>query len=166
VSHSGLIVTAAEGIESCVAELKSALRLDVETASSRRAALHALTRREFTVLILDQALIEADPEGADILVRQAGLAIPVQVSLALSSPGRVVREVKAALLRREQELALSMRAAAAAVDQEIKNGVTGLMLQAQLAQDTPGLPVEARDRIHTVVLLADKLRRKLEVSQP
>lgn len=166
MSHTGLILTAAEGIDVSIAELKSALRLEVEIVSSRRAALHALTRREYTVLILDQALIDADPEGADLIVRQAGLAIPVQVSFALSNPARVLREVKAAMLRREQELALSMRAAAAAVDSEIKNGVTGLMLQAQLAMDTPDLPIEARDRLTTVVLLAEKLRRKLEASQP
>jgi signal transduction histidine kinase len=165
MSHSALLMTAAEGLESSVAELRSRLGLEVEIASSRRAALQALGQREFSALILDQALAEADPEGADLLWRQAGLAVPVQVNLALSSPARVIREVRAALVRREQEMALSMRAAAAAVDSEIKNAVTGLLLQSQLAREAADLPPEAQARLEIVIELARELRRKLEVAQ-
>jgi CheY-like chemotaxis protein len=165
MSHSALMMTAADGLESCVAELRSRLGLEVEIASSRRAALQALGQREFSALILDQALAEADPEGAELLWRQAGLAVPVQVNLAISSPARVTREVRAALVRREQEMALSMRAAAAAVDSEIKNAVTGLLLQAQLAMEAADLPPEAQAKLEIVIRLAGELRRKLEVAQ-
>jgi len=165
MSLAALMMTAAEGLEPCLAELRQQLGLEVELASSRRAALRALSRREYAVLLLDQAMVEADPEDADLLWKQAGLAIPVQVNLALSSPARIAREVRAALVRREQEMALSLRAAAAAMDTEIKNAVTALLLQSQLALSVEGLAPEAREKVATVVQLAAGLRGKLETAQ-
>ena len=165
MSLSALLMTSAEGLEPCLAELRERLGLEVEVAPSRRAALQALARREYAALLFDQAIVEADPEGADLLWKQAGLAIPVQVNLALSSPARIVREVRAALVRREQEMALSLRAAAAAVDTEIKNAVTALLLQSQLALTTGDLAPAAHEKILTVVQLAEVLRSKLETAQ-
>jgi hypothetical protein len=165
MSLAALMMTSAEGLEPCLADLRERLGLEVEVASSRRAALQALSRREYTVLLFDQAIVEADPEGAELLWKQAGLAIPVQVNLALSSPARIVREVRAALVRREQEMALSLRAAAAAIDTEIKNAVTALLLQSQLALGVEGLAPAAREKVAQVVQLAEGLRGKLESAQ-
>jgi hypothetical protein len=160
-----LMITAAEGLEGCIAELHGRLNLDVELASSRRVATQALARREFAVVILDQALAESDPEGADLVWKQSGLAVPVQVNFALSSPARLMREVKAALQRREQEMALSLRAAAAAVDGEVKNAVTAMLLGSQLALEADDLPPAAREKVATVAQLAETLRRKLETAE-
>lgn len=160
-----LMITAAEGLEGCIAELRGGLKLDVDVAASRRTAMQALTRREFSVVILDQALAESDPEGADLVWKQAGLAVPVQVNFALSSPARVAREVRAALQRREQEMALSLRAAAAAVDGELKNAVTAMLLESQLALRGEGLTPAVREKLTTVVQLAEGLRRKLESAE-
>ncbi len=165
MSLAALMMTSAEGLEPCLTELRDRLGLAVEVAPSRRAALQALSRREYAVLLFDQAIVEADPEGAELLWKQSGLAVPVQVNLALSSPARIVREVRAALVRREQEMALSLRAAAAAVDTEIKNAVTALLLQSQLALAAEGLAPAAREKVATVVQLAEGLRGKLESAQ-
>lgn len=165
MSLAALIMTSAEALEPCLTELRERLGVEAEVASSRRAALQALTRREYAVLLLDQAMVEADVEGAELLWKQAGLAIPVQVNLALSSPARIVREVRAALVRREQEMSLSLRAAAAAVDTEIKNAVTALLLQSQLALSVEGLAPAAREKVAQVVQLAEGLRGKLETAQ-
>lgn len=160
-----LMIAAAEGLENCIAELRDGLKLDVEVVTSRRTAMQALTRREFAVLILDQALAESDPEGADLVWKQAGLAVPVQVNFALSNSGRVAREVRAALQRREQEMALSLRAAAAAVDGEVKNAVTAMLLESQLALRGEDLTPAVREKLTTVVQLAESLRRKLEAAE-
>lgn len=165
MSLPALMMTSAEGLEPCVAELRERLGLDVEVVPTRRAALQALSRREYAALLFDHAIVEADPEGADLLWKEAGLAIPVQVNLALSSPARIVREVRAALVRREQEMALSLRAAAAAVDTEIKNAVTALLLQSQLALAAEDLAPPTRQKIFIVVQLAEGLRGKLETAQ-
>ena len=160
-----LMITAAEGLEACIEELRGTLKLDVEVVATRRAAMQALTRREFAAVVLDQALAESDPEGADLVWKQSGLAVPVQVNFALSSPARVVREVKAALQRREQEMALSLRAAAAAVDGEVKNAVTAMLLESQLALQASDLTPAAREKLGTVAQLAETLRRKLEAAE-
>ena len=165
MSLAALMMTSAEALEPCLTELRERLGVEAEVAPSRRAALQALSRREYAVLLLDQAMVEADMEGAELLWKQAGLAIPVQVNLALSSPARIVREVRAALVRREQEMALSLRAAAAAVDTEIKNAVTALLLQSQLALGADGLAPAAREKVAQVVQLAEGLRGKLESAQ-
>jgi signal transduction histidine kinase len=160
-----LMITAADGLEGCIAALRDGLNLDVDVVTSRRAATQALTRREFAVVIVDQALAEGDPEGADLVWKQSGLAVPVQANFALSSPARVVREVRAALQRREQEMALSLRAAAAAVDGEVKNAVTAMLLESQLALQGEDLPPAAREKLATVAQLAETLRRKLEAAE-
>lgn len=159
-----LMISTADGLDGCLAELGRGLKLEVDTASSRRAAMQALTRREYLVVIMDQAMAESDPEGADLVWKQSGLAVPVQVNLALSSPARVTREVRAALQRREQEMALSLRAAAAAIDGEVKNAVTVMLLESQLALKSSD-PVAAREKLIRVAQLAETLRRKLEVAE-
>lgn len=160
-----LMITAADGLEVCIAELRDGLKLDIDVVTSRRMATQALTRREFGVVILDQALAESDPEGADLVWKQSGLAVPVQVNFALSSPSRLAREVRAALQRREQEMALSLRAAAAAVDGEVKNAVTAMLLESQLALKGEDLTPSAREKLTTVAQLAEGLRRKLEAAE-
>ncbi len=74
------MITAAEGLEGCIAELRDGLNLDVDVAGSRRMAMQAMTRREFAVVVLDQALAESDPEGAELVWKHSGLAVPVQVN--------------------------------------------------------------------------------------
>ena len=127
--------------------------------------MQALTRREYLVVIMDQTMAESDPEGADLVWKQSGLAVPVQVNLALSSPALVTREVRAALQRREQEMARALRAAAAAVDGEVKNAVTAMLLESQLALQGADLPPVAREKLTTVAQLAETLRRKLETAE-
>lgn len=165
MSLAVLMVSPAEGLDECLRELKQHLGLDIEVAANRRAAQHALGQRQYAALLLDTQWVESDPDGTDTLCHQAGLAIPVQINFALSSPSRVVREVRGALVRREQEMALSMRAAAAAIDMEVKNAVTALLLQSQLALQAEDLSAAAREKIHNIIQLSEDLRNKVEVTQ-
>ena len=101
-----LMITAAEGLEGCIAELRGGLKLEVDVVTSRRTAMQALTRREFGVVILDQALAESDPEGADLVWKQSGLAVPGPVDFWFLSPSAVAREGGAARPRPGQEMAV------------------------------------------------------------
>ncbi len=73
---------------------------------------------------------------------RSGLAIPMQVNFALSGAARLIREIRAALHRREREQTLARRAAAAAIETEIKSTVARLLLQSELAAS--GAPRETR----------------------
>jgi CheY-like chemotaxis protein len=161
MTQTVLLVTSIAGAENCASAIGRQLGLAVELAQNRRAALAALRRREYSVMVLDEGLIEADPAGAEVLWQQAGLAIPVQVNLGISGCNRVLREVRAALQRRERELSLAMRAATQLMEGEMNTTITGLLLQTQLALAEPALPANLAAKLQQVVNLAGTLRDQL-----
>ncbi len=161
MTQTVLLVTSIAGAENCASAIGRQLGLAVELAQNRRAALAALRRREYSVMVLDEGLIEADPAGAEVLWQQAGLAIPVQVNLGISGCNRVLREVRAALQRRERELSLAMRAATRLMEGEMNTTITGLLLQTQLALAEPTLPAIVASKLQQVVELAGALRDQL-----
>jgi hypothetical protein len=161
MSQTVLLVTGIAGAENCASAIGRQLGLAVELAQNRRAALAALRRREYAVMVLDEGLIEADPAGAEVLWQQAGLAIPVQVNLGISGCNRVLREVRAALQRRDRELSLAMRAATRLMEGEMNTTITGLLLQTELALADPALPANVAIKLQQVVELAGALREQL-----
>lgn len=161
MTQTVLLVTTMAGAENCAAAIGRQLGLSIELAPNRRAALAALRRREYAVMVLDESLVESDPAGAEVLWQQAALAIPLQVNLGISGCNRVLREVRSALQRREREQSLAMRAAARLMEGEMNTALTGLLLQTQLALAEPGLPPQAAAKLQQVVELAGVLRKQL-----
>ena len=161
-SPSGtLIITAAEGVEEIAAGLAQKLGLAVEVAGTRTAALRLLERRSYALVVLDQILAEADPQGAELVWRHTGLAIPLQVNFALAGSLRLEREMRTALARRQREQQLATVAAAAAVDAALKNAVTGILLESRLALEEKGLSPGIERRLRTMEEIADQLRERL-----
>ncbi len=159
---SVLMVTGIEGARNCAAAVSKQLVMEVEVAESRRAALSALKRREFSVVVVDETMAECDPAGAEAIWSQSGLAIPLQINFALSGAVRLVREIKAALHRREREQALAGRAAAAAIETELKSTIAGLLLHSELALKGNGVPATVAHRLRVVADLAGALRQRLD----
>ena len=95
---------------------------------------------------------------------RSGLAIPMQVNFALSGAARLIREIRAALHRREREQTLARRAAAAAIETEIKSTVAGLLLQSELALSSSDAGSPVAQRLRVVADLAGDLRRRLAAS--
>jgi hypothetical protein len=156
-----LMVTGIEGARNCAAVVAEKLAMEVEVAEGRKAALVALRRREFSVVVVDETMAECDPAAAESIWTHAGLAIPLQISFALSGAARLIREIRAALLRREREQALARRAAAAAFETELKSTVAGLLLNSQLALNDSGIPLPAAEKLRIVADLASNLRQQL-----
>jgi hypothetical protein len=158
-----LMVTGIEGAQNCATVVGAQLGMEVEVAEGRRAALAALRRREYLAVVIDETLAECDPAAAEKICEQAGLAIPMQVNFAVSGAARLVREIRAALNRREREQMLARRAAAAAIETELKSTVAGLLLHSQLALNGAGVPAAVADRLRMVADLAGNLRQQLSV---
>jgi hypothetical protein len=158
-----LMVTGIEGARNCAAVVGAQLGMEVEVAEGRRAALAALRRREFLALVIDESLAECDPAAAEKICENAGLAIPMQINFAVSGAARLIREIRAALHRREREQTLARRAATAAIESELKTTVAGLLLHSQLALSGSGVPAAVADRLRTVADLAGSLRQQLSV---
>ncbi len=161
-----LMVTGIEGARNCADVVGAQLGMDVEVAEGRKDALAALRRREFLAVVVDETLAECDPAAAEKICEHAGLAIPLQVNFAVSGAARLIREIRAALHRREREQALARRAAAAAIEAELKTTVAGLLLHSQLALNGSEVPAPVADRLRVVADLAGSLRQQLSVPRP
>jgi CheY-like chemotaxis protein len=156
-----LIVTGVEGARNCAAVVAMQLGMEVEVADGRKDALGALRRREFAAVVVDETMAECDPASAEAIWEHASLAIPLQINFALSGAARLVREIRAALHRREREQTLARRAAAAAIETELKSTVAGLLLHSQLALNGSEISSLAAERMRMVADLAGSLRQQL-----
>ena len=161
-----LMITAIAGAENCATVLSKQFGLAVETARSRKEGLAALRRREFAIIIVDQSLVEQPDNGMDSLLKHAGLAVPLEINFAISGCGRVVREVRAALMRREREKDMALSAAVSSIRSDLRDGIAGLLLQAQLALVEPGITPPLTERLHLLLELASNLRQRLDQPEP
>ena len=161
-----LIVTGVEGAVNCAAVVGAQLGMEVEVAEGRKAALVALRRREFVAVVVDETMAECDPSGAEAIWERAGLAIPLQINFALAGAARLIREIRAALHRRQREQTLARRAAASANESEVKTTVAGLLLHSQLALSGINVPSAIADKLRVVADLASNLRQQLNAPLP
>lgn len=159
-----LLVTGIEGARNCADVVGKQLDMEVVIAEGRKTALALLRQREFAAVVVDETVAACDPAAAEAIWERAGLAIPLQINFALSGAARLVREIRAALHRREREQALARRAAAAAVESELKSTVAGLLLQSQLALSTSDAASPVAERLKVVASLAGDLRRQLSAN--
>src|SRR5215469_12341558 len=113
-----LMVTGIEGAGNCAAVVSAQLGMDVAVAQGRKEALSALRAKEFDVVLTDETIADCNPSAAEAIWERSGLAIPLQINFALSGTARIVREIRAALHRREREQMLARRAAAVAIETE------------------------------------------------
>ena len=162
---SVLMVTSMEGAQNCAEAMAAQLGMPVEVADGRRAALALLRKRAFVAVVMDETLAACDPSSADAIWVRAGLAIPIQINFAVSGATRLIREIRAALHRRDREQTLAHQAVTAAVEAELKTTLAGLLLHSQLALTGQEVPAPIADRLRLVVDLAGSLRQKLNVPQ-
>lgn len=161
-----LMVTGIEGARNCADVVSRQLGMEVEVADGRKSALTILRQREFAAVVVDDSIAECDPAAAEAIWDRAGLAIPIQVNFAISGVGRLVRDIRSALHRREREQTLARKAAAAAIESEVKSTVAGLLLQSELALSGSEAGSPAAERLRVVADLAGNLRRQLSAAAP
>lgn len=159
-----LLVTASARASDCAAALHEAMGEEIVVAESlSRAATHLRTKCCLAV-VLDQLVLEAGPNDrndAETAFEQLGTATLVQVNLAISGMERLVREVRAALQRRQREELRARYAAVGRLHSELNDTVTALLLSSELALGTSGLPAAASEKLRLVHELVEKLRRQL-----
>jgi hypothetical protein len=165
MNESILLISAMTGAQNCAQNLSHQLGLTVDVAADRKDGIVFLKRRSYSVVIVDESIVEADARGAEVLWRYSGLAIPLQINFALSGTARLARDVRAAMSRREQEQALAMRAATSTIEVQLKSTVTGLLLQSELALAEPAISGSMATKLKLVIELAGSLRHQLERPQ-
>ena len=157
-----LFVTPSERAPECSAALHEATGEQVIVTESLARATTLLRAECYRVVVLDQYLLETEPNEGGSTLDHLGTAIPVQVNLAISGMERLVREVRSAVQRRQREEVQARRAALGAICSELNGTVTALLLSTELALETPSLSVAASDKLESVHDLVKQLRRLLE----
>jgi hypothetical protein len=160
-----LLVTCSQKGSECATALEAALGEGVQLAESVRKSVTLARANEYTAIVLDDPMVETEPEALDTLLTHAGMSVPVYVNLSVSNNERVLREVKTALRRHGEARLVAIRAAESLLRSEIRDAVTGILLSTELALKTPALPSEAEEKMRSVCHLATQIRSRLETVQ-
>jgi hypothetical protein len=159
-----LIVTPFARVQACTTAIQEATGEEAQVASSLRQALSQLRTQEYSAVILDQILLETEPDESELVIEHVGMAIPIQVNFAISGSERVVRELRAALQRRRKEVQLARQGAQQALRNDLKGTVTALLLSCEMALEVPTVQGVAQTKLRAVYELAQEVRNKLETS--
>jgi len=157
-----LLVTPIDRGNKWAAALQESTGEGVVVAESLHQAAALLRSDSYLAVVLDQHILETEPDEIDTAMQHLGTAIPVQVNPAISGLDRLVREVRVALERRKREEIVARRAAAGALRSELNDTLTALTLHCELAQEVPGLPAAAAEQLQSAHALVKKIRSQLE----
>ena len=158
-----LIITASASGQQCVDALQAATNNEVQWAQSLQQAAANLRQQTYSAAVIDQFLLETEPEESDQMLEHLGTAFPVYVNFAVTGLERLVREVRSALHRRKREETAARRAVEDQLRSEMGDTLTALLLSCELAMSIPGVPAPAAEKIQTINTLARELRVRLEL---
>ena len=135
--------------------------------SSHPACTKAATdcgQGEYSAVIIDQWIADAEPEPAAVLFDHLGMAIPLFVNFGISGVERIIRELRAALSRRSYETVLARHSARQGLRDELKDDETALLLSSGVALKQPDLSEALTARLRGIEDLAERIRNKLAIS--
>ena len=159
-----LIVTPSASGPECAELIGRALNQEATLVTSVRQAISAIRNLEYRVIVMDEDLFEANPTAAAGLAELGEAAVTVFLNFGIANAQRVIREVKTALRRRERDEATARRSASLQLHGELSNDLTGILLSAQTAMNTPDLPRVAQERLSSLYEIARKLQLRLQTN--
>ena len=157
-----LLVTPNLAANESIAMLQQATNEEIVLATSLVEAATLLRAASYLAVVLDQYLLETEPDNMEVVMRHLGTALPLQFKFAISGMARLVREVRADVARRQREEESARRAAVNTLQSETNGTVTALLLCCEIAMGTPGLPSTAFSNIGSAHALVKKLRSQME----
>jgi hypothetical protein len=137
----------------------------VQLVTNLQEAVGLLRAQECVAIILDQGLLDADPDQAELVMQHTGTAIVVPVNCAICGTERIVREVRAALRRREREEVAAREAVERTLLTELHEPLTALLLECELLRTTPDLPPQVQNKIEDLDALAHLMAQRLQMSE-
>ena len=159
-----LLVTASKRGVECATVLEQDLAEPVQLADNLRRATSILRNDEYSAVVLDDAMVEADPDAVDILLNTSGMAVPVYVNLALSNSARVAREVRLALRRHDEARTIAMRAADAAAQRVARRDHRNSAFDGAGSEGARSI-ARCEEKLKLVCQLASQMRGRLETVQ-
>jgi hypothetical protein len=156
-----LLITPSARVQDCAHALQEATSEPTQVASTLQQAAMQLRAEEYSAIVIDQCLLEVEPEESEIVLQHIGTAIPVYMNFAISGVNRVVRDLRIALDRRKKEGIAARQVAEQTVRNDLKGTVTALLLSCQMTLQLPGLSPAAHTKMQSVFDLAQEVRSKL-----
>jgi len=144
--------------------LRAATSRETHWAKTLQEGATRLREQTYSAAVIDQFLLETEPDESDLMIEHLGTAFPVYVNFAVTGMDRLVREVRVALHRRQREEGAARRAVAQQMHSEMSETLTAMLLSCELAMSVPDIPHPAVEKIRTIDNLARELRQRLEVN--
>jgi len=157
-----LLTTSSARGQQCVEALKTSTGKDVHWAQTLQEAASRLREQPYTAAVLDQFLLENEPEEAEHVLEHLGTAFPVYINFGVTNLERLVRETRSALHRRKREEAAARLAVEDQMRSDMRETLTALLLSCELAMAVPNIPTPAAEKIRSIDNLARELRFRLE----
>ena len=158
-----LITSSASGLK-CADSLHAATGLQTHWAQTLQEAATRLREETYSAAVIDQFLLESEPDEADQILEHLGTASPVYLNFAVTGMERLVREVRSALHRRKREEGAARRAVKEQMRSEMSETLTAMLLSCELAMSVPNIPHPAVEKIRAIDDLARELRVRLEAN--
>ncbi len=155
-----LITPSARGQE-CAQALQQATSEPTQVASSLRQAATCLRTQDFSAIVVDQSSLDLEPDESAAFLQHMGTAVPVYVNFAINGLERIVRELRAALQRREKEGKIARQLAESELRSQLKGTATALLVSCEMVLKSPNLPAGALNKLQTVHGLAQDVCSKL-----
>ncbi len=158
-----LFITSSARGQECADALNAATGREVHWAHTLQDAVSRLREQTYSAAIIDQFLLESEPEESDQMMEHLGTAFPVYVNFAITGIDRLVRDVRMALHRRKREETAARRAVVEQMHSEMRETLTAMLLSCELAMSVPDVPHPAAEKIRAIDGLARELRLRLQV---
>src|ERR1700722_5841684 len=159
-----LLITSLVKAQDCAAALQQVAAEPLQVAATLPQAISQLQAHEFSAVVLDQLLLDAEPDDVEAIFKHLGAAVPVYSNFAISGIERVSRKLRSAVHRRKRELLIARREAEQDLRSELKSTITALLLSCEMALGVPNLPLLAETKMRAVDALAREMRVKLGVT--
>jgi len=159
-----LLITPSHSGTECVEALHAATSQEVHWAQTPQEGAARLREQIYSAAVIDQFLLETEPEDSDQMIEHLGTAFPVYINFAVTNMERLLREVRSALHRLRREEASARRAVAEQLHCEMNETLTAMLLSCELAMSVPDVPDRATEKIRAIDNLARELRLRLEVN--
>jgi hypothetical protein len=144
--------------------LQAATGEETHWAQSLQEAATQLREQTYSAAVMDQFLLETEPQESEQMLEHLGTAFPVYLNFAVTGMERLVRETRSALHRRQREESVAKRAVEQQMRSQMCETLTAMLLSCELAMTTPDVPDGVAEKIRAIDSLARELRLRLQVN--
>ena len=149
---------ARSALNACTAETSQ----ETHWAQSLQEGVTHLREQTYAVAVIDQFLLETEPEESDQMIEHLGTAFPVYVNFAVT--GWIAWCARCDLrCTGEDGKNAALRSVVEQLNSEMRESLTAVMLSCELAMSVPDVPRPAAEKIRVIDNLARAMRLRLEI---